>query len=100
VLETLVVEGDEQTLLLPSQRYAKMRNVWFLPSVLLLQRMVRRVGFRNLELVDVTKTTCDEQRRTEWMTFESLADFLDPQDPSKTVEGSPAPQRALLIAET
>ncbi|MDF4192049.1 DUF1698 domain-containing protein, partial [Ligilactobacillus salivarius] len=43
-------------------------------------------------------TTTEEQRRTEWMVTESLADFLDPHDPGKTVEGYPAPKRALLIA--
>ena len=99
VIETLVVDGDEQTLFLPEQRYAKMRNVWFLPSALMLDRMLRRVGFGNVSLVDITKTSENEQRRTEWMTFESLADFLDPRDPTKTIEGYPAPQRAILVAE-
>ena len=32
VLETLVVDGDENQVLMPSDRYGKMRNVWFLPS--------------------------------------------------------------------
>ncbi len=34
VLETLIIDGDEQTVLLPKDRYARMRsNVWFIPSV-------------------------------------------------------------------
>jgi tRNA (mo5U34)-methyltransferase len=33
------------------------------------------------------------------MTFQSLADFLDPDDSSKSIEGYPAPRRAILIAE-
>ncbi len=49
-------------------------------------------------IADVCVTTTEEQRRTEWMVTESLADFLDPNDRSKTVEGYPAPQRAVLIA--
>ncbi len=32
VLETLVVEGDENTVLVPGDRYAQMRNVYFIPS--------------------------------------------------------------------
>ncbi|MBR9800034.1 MAG: DUF1698 domain-containing protein, partial [Gammaproteobacteria bacterium] len=39
-----------------------------------------------------------EQRATDWMTYHSLSDFLDPADPSLTREGHPAPRRAVLIA--
>ncbi|MFN9977777.1 MAG: DUF1698 domain-containing protein, partial [Phycisphaerae bacterium] len=43
-------------------------------------------------------TTLSEQRRTEWMTFESLEDFLDPLDSARTIEGYSAPVRALISA--
>ena len=99
VLETLVVEGDERTVLVPERRYAKMRNVWLIPSVEMLKRIVARTGFHNVRVVDVTATTSTEQRSTDWMTFESLPDFLDPQDASKTIEGHPGPKRAILVAE-
>jgi len=98
VLETLVVEGDEQTLLLPGERYAQMRNVWLLPSPDLLVNMVRRMGFQDVRVVDLNRTSLDEQRATDWMRFHSLKEFLDPNDPTKTIEGYPAPLRALLIA--
>ncbi len=98
VLETLVVEGDIDTVLFPEERYARMGNVWFLPSVPMLERWLRRCRFRNIRTVDVTITGTDEQRTTEWMTFQSLADFLDPDDSSKSVEGYPAPRRAIVIA--
>ncbi len=98
VLETLIVEGDENTVLVPEGRYGKMGNVWFIPSVPLLERWLRRCGYRNVRVVDVTPTTTAEQRATEWMTFQSLADFLDPADPSRTVEGHPAPVRAVVLA--
>jgi tRNA (mo5U34)-methyltransferase len=39
-----------------------------------------------------------EQRRTTWMPFESLAHALDRNDPSRTVEGYPAPRRVAIIA--
>lgn len=98
VLETLVVEGDAQTMLLPKGRYAQMRNVWFLPSVELLEMMMARVGFTDIEVLDVTATTCDEQRATRWMTYQSLENFLDPEEPARTVEGYPGPLRAVLRA--
>ena len=98
VLETLVVEGDANTVLVPHDRYAKMNNVYFLPSVAALTGWLEKVGFTEVRCVDVDITSTDEQRATEWMTYQSLSDFLDPNDPSKTVEGYPAPMRATLIA--
>lgn len=99
LLETLVISGDEVDVLVPEGRYAKMRNVWFIPSVEMLKRWLARTGFDDVELLDVSPTSIDEQRRTDWMTFESLADFLDPQDPSLTREGYPGPLRAVLTAK-
>lgn len=99
VLETLVIDGGPQQLLVPAGRYAKMRNVWFIPSPPMLENWLRRCGFSRVRTVDVTPTLGAEQRSTRWMTFESLADFLDPADSSVTVEGHPAPLRAVILAE-
>lgn len=98
VLETLVVEGDEHTVLVPGERYAQMRNVWFIPSTAALTAWMTRVGFKQIRTVDISTTSTEEQRSTEWMTNHSLADFLNPEDPSETIEGYPAPVRAVLIA--
>ncbi len=98
VLETLVIEGDVNQVLVPEDRYAQMRNVWYLPSVPALERWLRRAGFTDVTCVDVSVTTLEEQRSTPWMRYQSLADFLDPNDPSKTVEGLPAPMRAVIKA--
>jgi tRNA (mo5U34)-methyltransferase len=97
ILETLIVDGDEQTALIPQDRYAKMRNVWFLPSTAMLVRWLERIGFINIRVVDVTVTSLCEQRVTPWMQFESLQDFLDPNDLSLSCEGHPAPKRAIII---
>ncbi|MBE0485544.1 tRNA 5-methoxyuridine(34)/uridine 5-oxyacetic acid(34) synthase CmoB [Marinobacter sp.] len=99
VLETLVVDGPEGHSLMPEDRYGQMRNVWFMPSCPTLLRWMDRAGFRNVRVVDVSTTTTEEQRQTDWMRFNSLADFLDPKDPSKTIEGYPGPKRATIIAE-
>ncbi|MFR0674821.1 tRNA 5-methoxyuridine(34)/uridine 5-oxyacetic acid(34) synthase CmoB [Enterobacterales bacterium AW_CKDN230030176-1A_HGKHYDSX7] len=98
VLETLVIEGDEQQMLVPEDRYAQMRNVWFLPSVPALARLMRRAGFSDVRCVDVSVTQVTEQRSTPWMRYQSLSDFLDPNDPTRTVEGLPAPRRAVMVA--
>jgi tRNA (mo5U34)-methyltransferase len=98
VLETLVVEGDVQQVLVPEDRYAQMRNVWFLPSVPALELWLRRAGFVDVRCVDVSTTSVEEQRGTDWMRFQSLSDYLDPADHSRTVEGLPAPMRAVIVA--
>jgi tRNA (mo5U34)-methyltransferase len=100
VLETLVIEGGAGEVLVPEDRYAQMRNVWFIPSCLELERWLLRCGYRNIRLVDLTRTTPEEQRSTDWMRFQSLADFLDPDNPELTVEGLPAPRRAVFLAES
>jgi tRNA (mo5U34)-methyltransferase len=75
-----------------------MRNVYFIPSALALKNWLEKCGFVDVRIADVSVTSVEEQRRTDWMITESLAEFLDPLDVSKTVEGYPAPQRAVLIA--
>lgn len=98
VLEGLVIEGDAGTVLHPAGRYAKMKNVHAIPSVATLTHWLSQAGFTDIKVVDVTPTTLAEQRRTAWMQFESLEDFLDPADPARTVEGHPAPLRAICTA--
>lgn len=100
ILETLVVEAKYGDMLKPEGRYAKMRNIHYIPSIPTLEEWLKQCGYCNIRTVDVALTTVDEQRSTEWMTFESLSDYLDPNDSTLTVEGYPAPQRAILIANT
>ena len=99
VLETLVIEGDENAVLVPADRYAQMRNVYFFPSAKALKVWLEKCGFEDVRIVDENNTTTGEQRTTEWMKHNSLPDYLDPTDPSKTVEGYPAPRRAILVAK-
>ncbi len=98
LLESLVVvRGND---LLPGRRgrYARMRNVSVVPRIDTLEGWLRAAGFTEVEVVDVSPTSTDEQRSTPWMTFESLAQALDPGNPALTVEGHPAPVRAVLLA--
>ena len=98
VLETLIIEGDAGQVLVPEGRYAQMRNVWFLPSLPTLLGWLRKCGFKQINVLDVSPTTTEEQRSTDWMTFHSLSHFLDPNDASRTAEGHPAPLRAVVTA--
>lgn len=98
VLETLVIDGGLGEVLVPEDRYASMNNVWFLPSCATLESWLRKAGFTNIKLINLDRTSLEEQRTTEWMRFYSLANYLDPNDPSKTLEGHPAPLRATFVA--
>jgi tRNA (mo5U34)-methyltransferase len=93
-----VIEGEAGEILLPQDRYARMRNVWFIPSSAELVAWLQRCGFINVRLVDETVTEITEQRITDWMQFESLEQCLDPGDASLTIEGLPAPRRAVVLA--
>ena len=98
ILETLIIEGDQETVFMPPGRYAKMRNVWFLPSAAAMILWLQRCGFTEVACVNTNRTSHGEQHATEWMRFESLADYLDPDDGTRTIEGHPAPLRAIFTA--
>ncbi len=100
VLENLVIQGRSHLCLFPEDRYAKMRNVYFIPDLSVMESWLLRAGFMDIQCVDVTPTTSAEQRKTDWIQTESLSDFLDPDDPAKTVEGYPAPVRAVFMARS
>jgi len=99
VLETLIAPGDSSGVVIPEGRYARMRNVWHLPTARRLTEWLSETGFIDTRIVDQTFTRCEEQRSTEWMSFESLHEALDPSDSNKTVEGLPAPLRAIIVCK-
>ena len=101
VIETLVIEGLEDYILVPKGRYAQMRNVYSIPSIKTLKSWLNDANFNNIRVVDVSKTTTAEQRKTPWIgeNGASLEDFLDPLDDSLTIEGYPAPVRAIVLCE-
>lgn len=98
VLETIFLPGDEAFARTPSDRYARMRNVWLLPTIAELTTWLQRSGFVDINVVDQSVTSVEEQRTTEWMPFESLAEALHTEDRALTVEGWPAPRRAVVLA--
>ena len=101
VLETLVVESPDDFVLVPKGRYAQMRNVYSIPSIKTLKSWLNDANFKNIRVVDVNKTTTEEQRKTPWIgeNGASLEDFFDPLDDSLTIEGYPAPTRAIVVCD-
>jgi len=96
IFESIVIPGNSPVALCPVDRYAQMRNVWFVPTVPCMLSWLEKAGFQKIELLDISATTPEEQRTTRFSPYQSLTDYLDPEDPSKTVEGYPAPQRAIV----
>ena len=99
-LESLVIDGKYGDLLQPGDRYARMRNIRAIPSIATLKNWLSAAGLTSIEVADISVTTPAEQRVTEWTFEQSLSDFLDPQNPRLTVEGYPAPKRAIMICTT
>jgi tRNA (mo5U34)-methyltransferase len=101
VIETLIIEGPKDYILVPKDRYAQMRNVYSIPSIKTLKSWLNDANFNNIRVVDVSKTTTAEQRKTPWIgeNGASLEDFLNPLDDSLTIEGYPAPTRAIIICD-
>src|SRR5690606_12968810 len=64
VLETLILPGAGPEAQTP-ERYARMRNVWHLPTETLLHEWLAEAGFAGAKTIDISATTTLEQRRTE-----------------------------------
>ena len=99
VLETLIIQGQGEDTLKPDGRYARMRNVHSIPTISTLQDWLRQADLPNTRVLDISVTTTDEQRSTDWMKFESLVECLNPDNPELTIEGHPAPLRLMMLVQ-
>lgn len=98
ILDTFMIDGDQEICLTPKDRYSKIPNIYFVPTVPALINWCHRAGFEHVEVLETKVTELSEQRKTEWIETQSLEDFLDPNDKTKTVEGYPAPKRVYIKA--
>lgn len=96
LVESQSIDGFGSYALFPEERYAKAHNVFFVPTQDCLVSWMKRAGFSNVEILSHARVTGEEQRKTSLMEFESLDDFLDPNDLDKTIEGYPAPWRTVV----
>ncbi len=98
ILDTFMIDGEDEICLSPKDRYSKIPNIYFVPTVNALKNWCMRAGFKYIEVLETMVTETNEQRKTEWIETQSLEDFLDPNDSSKTIEGYPAPKRVYIKA--
>lgn len=98
LVESQAIPGEEPVALFPAERYAKVPGTYFVPTANCLVHWLIRVGFSEVECFCAHPMSSEEQRKTEWMTFESYSDFIAPNDPTRTVEGYPAPLRVFVRA--
>ncbi len=99
ILDTFMIDGEEEVSLTPRDRYSKLRNIYFIPTVNALKNWCYRAGFEEIEVLAIVKTEPEEQRKTEWINTQSLTDFLDKENQNKTIEGYPAPKRVYIKAK-
>ena len=98
ILDTFMIDGEGEMCLTPKDRYSKIPNIYFVPTVSALINWCHRAGFESVEVLETIVTDANEQRKTKWIDGQSLEDFLDPNDETKTVEGYPAPKRVYIKA--
>ena len=98
LIESQAIPGSEPIALFPEHTYAKVPGTYFVPTGKTLENWLLRAGFNEIQLFCSHPMSSEEQRRTDWMEFESYLDYIDPEDASRTVEGYPAPWRIFLSA--
>ncbi len=96
ILDTFMIDGDEPYALTPEDRYSKIPNIYFIPTIKALENWCKRAKFTNFEVLEIKKTEINEQRKTKWIQGESLENFLDKDNKNLTIEGYPAPKRVYV----
>jgi tRNA (mo5U34)-methyltransferase len=98
LIESQAISGEQSLALFPEKTYAKVPGTWFVPTASCLHNWLARAGFNQIKCFCSHPMSSTEQRKTEWMTFESYEDFIDKNDPELTIEGYPAPWRVFFKA--
>jgi tRNA (mo5U34)-methyltransferase len=99
LVESQGIPGTKPVALFPEKRYAKVPGTYFVPTGACLANWLFRAGFAQVQIFFSHQMSSQEQRRTEWMVFESYEDFIDSREPTLTREGYPAPIRIFARAE-
>lgn len=92
ILDTLIYDSELDVCLCPAQSYAKMPNVYFIPSISTLRGWCERAKLHDFEVLDIKVTSTNEQRQTQWIDSQSLGSFLN-EDQTQSIEGYPPPTR-------
>ena len=97
IIDTFIIKGEDEIALTP-KRYAKMKNIYFIPTINALKNWLEMANFKEIEILEIKPTDLNEQRKTDWIYGESLNNFLN-EDGSLTIEGYPPPIRAYVKAK-
>ena len=100
VIETIVSPEAYGNFLEPSEgRYASMPNVHYVHTDKGCKKLFEELSL-SLQCESYnTRTTGQEQRKTEWMPFKSFESALNPSNLDLTIEGYPAPERKFYVLE-
>jgi tRNA (mo5U34)-methyltransferase len=96
LVESQAIPGEAPFALFPDETYAKVPGTYFVPTGNCLCNWMKKAGFVDINLFCSHPMSSAEQRQTDWMTFESYNDFIDPANRQLTVEGYPAPYRVFI----
>jgi tRNA (mo5U34)-methyltransferase len=97
-LETLYSPEETSLNLGGEKTYARMKNVYLVPTQDELKARLAQTGFTEVECIAAHELSTDEQRKTSFARGNSLENFLDPKDFSRTVEGYFRPHRTIFRA--
>jgi len=98
LIESQAIGGEQSMALFPEKTYAKVPGTWFVPTAPCLHNWLARAGFKDIKGFCSHRMSSEEQRKTDWMVFESYQDFIDKQNHELTIEGYPAPWRVFFKA--
>ena len=97
IVESQAIPGNLPIALFPTDTYAKVPGTYFVPTGSCLCNWMTKAGFTDVELFCSHLMSGAEQRRTDWMVFESYDDFIAPaSEGTMTIEGYPAPWRIFV----
>jgi tRNA (mo5U34)-methyltransferase len=98
ILETIGIEGVHADPLIGLSRYAKMGNAHWVPTPTALHDLLCAAGLNVASVSDHGFISSTEQRTTPFAPYQSLREYLDPNNSKLTVEGFPAPRRLIAVA--
>ena len=97
VLETIISSSEKNINIEQGTTYAGMKNIGTIFSKANLINLLNASGFKNIELVNESFTSTNEQRTTRWMQGKSFKDFTLPN--GRTIEGFPPVCRVIFVAQ-
>lgn len=94
ILDSFIIDGEEEMSLSPKDTYSKIPNIYFIPTINALKNWLYRSGFDDIKVIAISQTNNGEQRATPWIDSQSLEHFTNN---GLTTEGYAPPKRGYVI---